>query len=70
MTEQPDYLTTDEVAEIIRKSRDYVSRQCALGNIKARKLGNDWRIHRLEVDRFMAGAEPVPATRPARRRAS
>lgn len=64
-----EYLTTNEVAEIIRKSPDYVARQCALGNLRAKKLGNDWRIRRGEVDRFMAGP-PAPATRPMRRRAS
>jgi excisionase family DNA binding protein len=61
-----DYLTTAEVAAIIRKSPDYVSRQCALGNLRAKKLGNDWRIHRTSVDAFMAQGV-APATRPRRR---
>lgn len=67
MTEH-EYLTTHEVAEIIRKSADYVARQCALGNLRAKKLGTDWRIHRDAVDVFMAGGV-APATR-TRRRAS
>lgn len=67
MTE-PEYLTTAEVAEIIRKSPDYVARQCALGNLRGKKLGTDWRIHRTAVDVFMAGGV-APATR-VRRRAS
>lgn len=64
-----EYLTTDEVAEIIRKHRDYVSRQCALGNLRAKKLGNDWRIHRASVDAFMAAGSTAPPAR-IRRRAS
>lgn len=64
-----EWLTTDEVADIIRKHRDYVSRQCANGNLRAKKLGNDWRIHISAVDAFMAGQAPAPAAR-QRRRAS
>lgn len=63
-----EYLTTDEVAEIIRKTVDYVQRQCKNGNLRATKLGNDWRIHRASVDAFMSPGT-TPATR-TRRRAS
>lgn len=63
-----EYLTTSEVAEIIRTSEDYVARQCALGNLRAKKLGNEWRIHRTSVDAFMAQGT-TPPTR-IRRRAS
>jgi excisionase family DNA binding protein len=62
-----DYLTTDEAAAIIRKSRDYVARQCKAGALKATKTGNDWRIHRSAVDAFM-GLGAIPATRPQRQR--
>lgn len=58
----PEWLTTEEVADIIRKHRDYVARQCASGAMKAKKLGNDWRIHVTAVDTFMQGA-PAPAAR-------
>lgn len=63
-----EYLTTDEVAETIRTSADYVARQCALGNLRAKKVGNEWRIHRAAVDTFMAQGT-TPPTR-IRRRAS
>lgn len=63
-----EYLTTAEVAEIVRKSGDYVARQCALGNLRAKKLGNDWRIHRASVEAFMSQGT-TPPTR-VRRRAS
>jgi excisionase family DNA binding protein len=68
MTDEFEYLNTQEVAEIIRMSNDYVSRQCALGNLRAKKLGTEWRIRRSEVERFMA-AGVTPPTR-VRRRAS
>lgn len=64
-----EWMTTDEVAAKIRKTPDYVARQCAAGNLQGKKLGNEWRIHRDALDRFMVGA-PAPATRPMRRRAS
>lgn len=64
-----EYLTTDEVAALIRTSPDYVARQCAAGNLRGKTLGKEWRIRRSEVDRFMQG-DPAPATRPLRRRAS
>lgn len=68
MSERPEYLNTVEVAEIIRKTSDYVSRQCQLGNLRAKKLGNEWRIHRTAIDAFMAQGV-TPPTR-IRRRAS
>lgn len=69
MTDSP-YLTTEEVAAVLRKTPDYVARQCALGAIKAKKLGNQWRIHRDSVEAFMGGAAKAPATRSRRRRAA
>lgn len=62
------YLTTTEAAAIIRRTPDYVMRQCAAGNLRATKVGA-WRIHRDDLDAFMRGPEPTPAARPPRRRA-
>ena len=55
-----DYLTTDEAAAIIRMDPDYVRRQCKAGQIKAKKLGNEWRIGRAELDAFMSGGAAAP----------
>jgi excisionase family DNA binding protein len=55
-----EYLTTTEAAAIIRKSADYVARQCKAGQIKAKKLGNDWRIERIALDAFMSGGKAAP----------
>lgn len=64
----PKWMTTEEVAAELRKSRDYVSRQCAAGNLRGKKLGNEWRVSRESVEVFMNGG-PAPSTRPERRRA-
>lgn len=58
-----DLLTTAEVAEILRKDRDYVSRQCKAGAIKAKKLGDEWRISRAALRAFLAGDPVTPPTR-------
>lgn len=69
-----EYLTTREAAAVIRKSRHYVAAQCKAGQIKAKKLGTDWRIERAALDAFMGGgsaAKPVrPLTARQQRRAS
>lgn len=65
------WLTTSEAAAEIRTSADYVARQCDSKAIKAKKVGNSWRIHRDDLESFMRGAEAkAPATRVRRRRAS
>jgi excisionase family DNA binding protein len=64
------YLTTDEAAGIIRKTPDYIARQCAKKTLRAKKLGNDWRIHREDLDAFMRAGGKAPATRTRRRRAA
>lgn len=62
MTDSP-YLDTQAAADLIGMSKDYVARQCAAGNIQAKKLGTEWRIHRAALDQFMGTPEPAPATR-------
>lgn len=67
MTDESPYLTTDEAAAIVRMDRDYVSRQCAAGNLRAKKLGTEWRIHRDDLTLFMTGESKAPVARPRRR---
>lgn len=59
------FLTTAEVAATIRKSEDYVARLCAGGQIRAKKLGNEWRIREEALEEFMNGGKAEP-TRPER----
>lgn len=66
------YLTTAEVAAEIRTSEDYVARQCNAGHLIAKKVGNEWRVHRDDLERFMRGGGKAPAARKrgGRRRAA
>lgn len=59
------WLTTAEVAETIRMSENYVSRLCDSGQVRAKKLGNQWRISDEALAEFMAGGK-AEATRPER----
>lgn len=60
------YLRTAEVAEIIRMSEEYVARQCAAGNLRAKKLGTEWRISEDDLALFMSAPEPAPSPRVGR----
>lgn len=48
------YLTTEEVAEIIRETPANVRRRCASGQIKAKRLGGQWRVTEDDLTNFMA----------------
>jgi excisionase family DNA binding protein len=61
-----EYLTTREVAETIRMSENYVARMCHAGQIKAKKLGNQWRISDAALDEFMDASGKTEPTRPDR----
>jgi excisionase family DNA binding protein len=58
------YLTTAEVAAIIRETEDSVRRRCATKQIRAKKLGDTWRINEDDLIEFMTG----PPTRSPRKR--
>lgn len=59
------WLTTAEVAETIRMTENYVSRLCDSGQIRAKKLGNQWRISDEALGEFMADGR-TESTRPER----
>lgn len=52
------WFTTEEVAEQIRVSPQFVQRQCAAGEIKAKKVGHEWRISEAALEAFMAEEKP------------
>lgn len=58
------YLTTGEVAEIIRETEENVRRRCASGQIKAKRLGGSWRVSEDDLAIFME----APRTGSPRRR--
>ena len=45
----PVWLTTDEAGEILGKSRSSICESIRIGQIKARRMGSAFRIHRDEV---------------------
>jgi len=47
------YLTTVEVADIIRETPENVARRCARGQIPATRVGGEWRISDEAVAEFM-----------------
>lgn len=59
-------MTADEVADEIRVSRALVYRLCRTGDLKAKKVGQHWRISREALSEFMAPA-PKPPPRSRRR---
>lgn len=58
------YLTTSEVAATIRETENSVRRRCASGQIRAKKLGDTWRVEESDLVEFMSG----PPTRSPRQR--
>lgn len=48
------FLTVAEVAAITRETEDTTRRRCAAGQIRAVKLGDQWRVAKSEVERFMS----------------
>ncbi len=48
----PDLLSPEQVADYLAMSTEYVYRSIKRGTIKARKLGNKWRIPKIEVIRI------------------
>lgn len=51
-----EYLTANEVAEICKVNIGSVWRWIRQGKLKARKLGNRYRVERGELYEFMKGA--------------
>lgn len=47
------YLTAEEVAEITRETPENARRRCASGQIRAKRLGGQWRISEDDLALFM-----------------
>ena len=50
---EPQLLTVDEVAELLRIKRDTVYRLAAKGEIPGHKIGRVWRFPRDVIDEFL-----------------
>jgi excisionase family DNA binding protein len=57
-------MTVEEAAEYLRFHPSTVYRLARSGQLPARKVGKQWRLHRESIDRWLR-SEPVPASRPA-----
>jgi excisionase family DNA binding protein len=55
------WLTTAEVAEVIRETRENVSRRCKRGDIEAVQIGRNWRISEAALEAFLT---PKPTAAP------
>jgi excisionase family DNA binding protein len=53
------WLTSEEAAARIRVSPEFVQRQCAAGEIKAKKVGHEWRISEAALEAFMSSDGPT-----------
>ena len=51
------FLTTAEAAEVIRETAENVARRCKAGQIRASRLGGEWRIREDDLLDFMTRAE-------------
>src|SRR4030042_3048392 len=51
-------LTARQVQEILKVDRITVYRMLGDGRLKGVKIGNHWRFHREEIDRFLGTAYP------------
>ncbi len=52
-----EVLTIDEVATKLKYNRETVLRLIRRGQIKARKLGGQWRVKQDDLDTFINGGE-------------
>lgn len=59
------WLSTAEVAEQIGLTAESVTRLCSIGDLPATKLGNRWRVHPDDLERYM---QPSVKTSPRKRR--
>ena len=50
----PDVLTGDEVARLLRVSRDTVYRLAARGELPGRKIGRIWRFQRRSIEEYLS----------------
>lgn len=54
-----DYLTVAEIAPMLRVAKMTVYRLIHSGELRARRFGQSYRIHRTALQAYMAGAEVV-----------
>jgi excisionase family DNA binding protein len=58
-----EFLTFEEVADLLRISRPTLTEIIKRGEIPARKVGNQWRFHKQTLIEYITGKGPVPRSR-------
>ncbi len=53
-----DYLTIDEVVQILKAHPNTIYKMCREGTLPAVKIGKEWRIDRKKLAKFMEGGTP------------
>ena len=56
-TGDEELLTTTEVAERLKITRQTVQRLIKAGKLKASRIGRDWRVKRNELETFLKATE-------------
>lgn len=54
----PPVLTIDQLAAFLQVSKDTAYRMCRSGEIKARKVSGQWRIHRAHLNDYLSYRPP------------
>ena len=57
-----DYLTIMEVAQLLRVGRVTTKQLLKSGELRGRRIGRMWRIHRADLEHYMRGASAAIAT--------
>lgn len=57
------WLTTEEVAALIKETSHTVAQRCAAGQIPATKLGKNWRIAEVDLIEYMSPTNVKPSVR-------
>jgi excisionase family DNA binding protein len=63
---EPDVLTCDEVAELLRVEPELIERMAGAGELPARQLAGQWRFSRQALLRWLAGEPPASGPEPER----
>ncbi len=57
---EDEFLTSEEVAQKLKLHPGTVRRMLARGEIPGRRLGKEWRVSAIELQKFIAGVEVQP----------
>jgi excisionase family DNA binding protein len=59
-----DFMSTTEAARRLGTTRQTIALYLRRGRVRGIKLGKEWRIHREDFERLLAGTPPVEGQEP------